>query len=184
MRPVISAAANLPTTSAPMIDSTSGRSRRQAVREGARIDEKAGRDEEDRDEERIADELQILLRRLLLDGRVERETGEKCADDVGKLDELRERARDGDDGDHHGEVRALVVLDLPQEGRADAAQAEENQRDEDRDLDQEQRETRNGESALEGGRADGEDDQRARVGEDRRAVRDRDGLELRLAQTA
>ena len=130
----------------------------------------------------LPDELQILLRRLLLDRGVERETGEKCADDVGKLDELRERARDGNDGDHHGEVRALVALDLLRMAAADTAQAEQDQRDEGRDLDQEQGETRDGESALKGGHADREDDQRARVGEDRRAVGDRDGLELRLAQ--
>ena len=64
----------------------------------------------------------------------------------------------------------------------DTAQAEQDQRDEGRDLDQEQGETRDGEAALKGGHADREDDQRARVGEDRRAVGDRDRLELRLTQ--
>src|SRR5206468_998241 len=109
---------------------------RETVRERARIDEKAGRDEKDRDEQRVADELQILLRRFLFHSRVERETGEKRPDDIRKLNDLRERARDSHDGDHHGEIRALVAFELLQNSAAGAAQAEQDRWDEYRDLDE------------------------------------------------
>jgi hypothetical protein len=148
-----------------------------ALHERHGIDEEAGRDEEARYEQCLAEELQLALCRMLLDRDVDRQTRQERADDVRQVDQVCKHARHRHDGEHQDEVGVLVVLHPAQRVGTEATEPEQDQRDEDGDLRELGSKPGHGEAGRVGRDADREHDQRQRVRKHRCADRDDDRFE-------
>ncbi len=64
-----------------------------AVEEYDRVDQEAGNYKEDRDEKRISKEFQLLSCRLVVNRRVDRQSGQECSDYARQIDGLNEQGR-------------------------------------------------------------------------------------------
>jgi len=73
------------------------------------IDEESRRCIENRNEEGIAEELQLLFRRLVLRRGVDRQAGEECADDIWEVDGPSDEPRHSHDAKHKDEVGVLFT---------------------------------------------------------------------------
>jgi hypothetical protein len=148
-----------------------------APRECGRIDEKAGHDEEAGNEQGLAEEIQLGLRRMIRHRGVDRQSRQECADDARQVDVVCEQAGHRHHAEHQDEVGDLVAPHLAQRVCTGTAEPEQDQRDEDGDLDELGGQPGQREAGRVGRDADREHDQRQGVREHRCADRDDDRFE-------
>src|SRR5689334_12678668 len=82
--------------------------------EGNRINQEAGGNEEDRDKQRLAEELQLDAGRLVMRGGIDRKAREERPDDARQLDGIGEYARHDHEAEHDDEEGVLFVFDPAQ----------------------------------------------------------------------
>src|SRR5437899_1439211 len=104
-----------------------------------RVDQETSHNKENGDKEGISKEFQLLFDRLVFDRTIHCKSSEECAYDAGEIDGIGQDTGHGHDSKHQHKLRILIVFHLLERPLSHAAEAKENERDENGDLDQLQR---------------------------------------------
>ena len=104
-----------------------------ASEENDRIDQKSGRNEKDRDKQRISKELQLFLGGLFVSRRIDRQSGEKRPNDAWQVNGLRQYGSHAHNSEHNDKIRVLVSFQLFQQVCTQAAQADQDEWNKDGD---------------------------------------------------
>src|SRR6516225_12250173 len=139
--------------------------------------QKAHNNEEDWNEKGLAEEIQFLLRRVVADSGIDRQSGHKRPDNVWQINEIGELAGHRHDAKHRDKIGLLTIVQLVQNPGAGTAYAYQDQRHKDGDLGNLQRETGWRKAGRVDGNANPEYDQRQRIRYQSRANRDDDRLQ-------
>src|SRR6516165_286708 len=101
---------------------------------GSGDDQKAHHNEEDRNEEGPAEEIEFFFCRVVTNSSIDRQSGKKGSDDIRQVDEIRYHAGDRHYAKYRDKITRLVVVKPVQDPGAGPAYSNEDDRHKDRDL--------------------------------------------------